>query len=81
MMKLESSKTHKKMARQKVCNNQVSGQFIKLSALTKQQVLSIFVEKLVQKKIISTKKQSRLDHDNYKNMLLKIKSVGIDWRT
>lgn len=51
----------KKMVKAKPEPKKVAVEHVKLSALTKQQILSSFVDELVQKKLISTKKPSRLD--------------------
>ena len=49
--------------------------------IDKNKALSVYVDKLVQKKLASKHKQYRLDKEDYKNMLEKIKSIGIKWIT
>ena len=56
--------------------------FLKLTNLTKQEALSVYVDKLVQRKLNSNKKkQGRLHHNKYKKVLDKIHSVGLKWLT
>ena len=71
----------KKIAKLKKKSKKITANHVKLSALIKQQILSTFVDELVQKKIKFTKKQSRVDSSEYESTLLKIQIAGINWVT
>ena len=53
----------------------------KLSNKDKSEALSVYVNQLVAKKLLSTKKDKRLNKDDYIKTLCKIMSVGINWVT
>ena len=52
-----------------------------LSYRTKQEALTVYVDQLVQKKLSSKKKQRRLNKSEYKEIHLKLLSIGINWLT
>ena len=68
-----------KSRREKNARSAALGQSI--SNVTKKEILTVFVDQLVQKKLQSTKKQQRLDKNDYKQVYLKIQSTGINFLT
>ena len=68
----------KKATRRKQQSKQVTT-MTKLSNKDKADALSVYVNQLVTKKLLSTKKENRLNKDDYVKTLRKIMAIGINW--